>query len=95
MGLSLALREASAATRIETPILDNQSVIKDMQSHEPSLNSLLEKQKAFKIIMYIERAFQGLQVVIRWCPGHTGVKDREIFDKLAQSTEKKALQNTN
>lgn len=44
LGLSLALREASKLTRIVTVILDNQSVIKDMQSHSQSLTSLLDKQ---------------------------------------------------
>lgn len=95
LGLSLALREATTATRVATIILDNQSVIKDMKSHGQALNSLLDKQRAFTILMYLERAYPGLQIVIRWCPGHTGVKGNEVVDKLAQKTAKKSLQDTN
>lgn len=94
LGLSLALREASVITRVVTIILDNQSVIKDMKSHDQCIESLLDKQRTFTILMYLERAYPNLQVVIRWCPGHTGIRGNEIVDKLAQKTAKASLQET-
>lgn len=50
--ITLALREASILTGIVTIILDNQSLIKNIKSLTPSLTSLLEKQRAYKILMY-------------------------------------------
>lgn len=94
LGLSLALREASVLTRIVTIILDNQSVIKDLKSHKQTLTSLLDKQRTYTVLMYLERAFPGLRVIICWCPGHAGVRGNEIVDKLAQSTAKKSLSDT-
>lgn len=82
------------ATRVVTVILDNQSVIKDLKNHNQSLDSLLDKQRAFTILMYLERAYPGLKVIIRWCPGHSGVRGNEIVDKLAQKTAKESLQDT-
>lgn len=41
--------------------------------------------------MYIERAYPGLHVIIRWCPGHAGVKGNKIVHKLAQAMAKKNL----
>lgn len=84
LGLSLALREALVLTRIVTVILNNQSVIKDLKLHKHSLTSLIDKQRTYMILMYLERAFPGLHVVIQWCPGHAGVRGNEIVDKLAQ-----------
>lgn len=94
LGLTLALREASALTRIVTIILNNQSVIKDMRSLTHSLTSLLDKQRAYTILMYIERAYPGARVMIRWCPGHEGIKGNKIVDKLAKATAKRNLSDT-
>lgn len=44
--------------------------------------------------MCLERAYPGLHVVIRWCPGHAGVEGNEIVDKLAQATAKKNLSDS-
>lgn len=94
LGLTLALREASALTRIITVILDNQSVIKDMKSTTHSLTSLLDKQRTYTLLMYLERAYPTAYVMIRWCPGHAGIKGNEVVDKLAKATAKKNLSDT-
>lgn len=82
------------STRIGTLILDNQLVIKDMKTHEQSLTSLLDKNRTYTILMYLERAYPGLHVVIRWCPVHAGVKGNEVVDRLAQATANKGVSNT-
>lgn len=94
LGLTLALREASTLTHIATIILENQLVIKDMKSQQQSLTSLLDKQRTFTILMYLECAFPDLTVMIRWGPGHKGVRGNKIVDKLAQETAKKSLSDT-
>lgn len=84
LGLTLALRHASTRTRIATVLLDNQSVTLDIRSQKNSLESLIDKQRTYTILHYLYRSYPWLRVVVRWCPGHTGVQGNENVDKLAK-----------
>lgn len=84
LGLTLALRHASARTRIATVLLANQSVTLDIWSQKDSLESLKDKQRTYTILNYLYRSYPWLQIVIRWCPGHTGIPGNDIVDKLAK-----------
>lgn len=84
LGLTLALRHASVRTRVATVLLDNQSVTLDIRSQKHSLESLIDKQRTYTILNYLHRSFPSLRLVIRWCPGHTGIQGNEKVDKLAK-----------
>lgn len=84
LGLSLTLRHTTIKTRLATILLDNQGVVLDMKSQKTSLESLINKQRAHTILNYINRSYPWVRVVVRWCPGHTGIQGNKKVDKLAK-----------
>lgn len=71
-------------TRVETILLENQSVLQDIESQKNSPESLTDTQRTYTILNYIHRSYPLLWVVLRWFPGHTGVEGKEKVDKLAK-----------
>lgn len=94
MGLAIALRTAPIHTRRTTILLDNQGVIKDLQSNKLPITSLDDRKETYKRLTYLHRTFSNMRVNIRWCPGHAGVHGNEIVDEIANKKAKTKLPST-
>lgn len=91
LGLAMALEKATAHTMRTTIVLDNQGVVKDLQSNSQSISSLNNLRQTFKILTYLHQAFPHMRVTVRWCPGHQGIPGNEAVDKIANALAKQPL----
>lgn len=99
VGLALALQlgkhSITRTTRQITIVLDNQGVVKDMSHKKTTSQALSHKIKAVHIINDIYSLAPGVKITLRWCPGHEGITGNEEADRLATTTAKNPLPQSN